>query len=414
MQRHLHLIFIAFMLSFGGALCAQNSTSSPYSRYAFGELSNYCPTGYRAMGGVRYGMRNNRTINAAQPASYTACDSMTFMFDLSAFVAWNRQQDGSGMRNKALGNLDYITMQFPLWKQHIAMSLGILPYSMVGYDITLPGSVTSPSGTYTYSRVYAGEGGITDLYGGLSGNLFDWVALGLNAYYMFGEVSNARTLIFDDGGLASVIRMNDIHVSTLRLRGGIQVFHTFGKHSFVVGGVYEHRMNVRGTYTELGTSTVTDSVEYLENSGMQLPSMLGVGGSYIWNNRLTVAVDYERQFWGSLHFLEDQEFGRETLTDYNRISLGAEYRHNPYGKNYAERMYWRAGCGFNDSYVKTVKSKDLNVSIGMGFPMRTSATIFNITLEYKRRGLASGLHENGLMLTFGASVRENWFFKRKL
>ena len=61
-----------------------------------------------------------------------------------------------------------------------------------------------------------------------------------------------------------------------------------------------------------------------------------------------------------------------------------------------------------------VGGKDLRVSIGMGFPLRTSGTLFNVTLEYNRRGISGGLWENGLQLTINAAVRENWFFKRKL
>ena len=88
-------------------------------------------------------MRNNKVICSAQPASFTACDSLTFMFDLAASVMWSRYQDVSGMRNKANGNLEYLALQFPLWKRYIAFSAGVLPYSAVGYDITLADSIGS-------------------------------------------------------------------------------------------------------------------------------------------------------------------------------------------------------------------------------------------------------------------------------
>ena len=123
------------------SLLAQNGTSSPFSRYAYGELNDNVPNTYRAMGGVGIGMRNNRVINSAQPASYTACDSLTFMFDLAASVMWSRYSDATGMRNKANGNLDYLTMQFPLWRRYIAFSAGVLPYTAVGYDVTISDSI---------------------------------------------------------------------------------------------------------------------------------------------------------------------------------------------------------------------------------------------------------------------------------
>jgi hypothetical protein len=47
---------------------AQNATSSPSSRFGYGELNNNLPNSYRAMGGVGIGMRSNKAINPAQPA----------------------------------------------------------------------------------------------------------------------------------------------------------------------------------------------------------------------------------------------------------------------------------------------------------------------------------------------------------
>ena len=80
---------------------AQNMTSSPYSRYAYGDMNENVPVGFRSMGGVGIGMRNNRAINPAQPASFTSCDSLTFMFDIAASANWSRYRDAGGMKNKA-------------------------------------------------------------------------------------------------------------------------------------------------------------------------------------------------------------------------------------------------------------------------------------------------------------------------
>ena len=119
------------------SLRAQNLTSSPYSRYAYGDLNENVPTAFRAMGGVGLGMRSNRAINPAQPASYTSIDSLTFAMDIAASATWSRYQDASGMRNVANGNLEYLTFQIPLWKRWIAMSFGLIPYSSVGYSISM-------------------------------------------------------------------------------------------------------------------------------------------------------------------------------------------------------------------------------------------------------------------------------------
>ena len=114
-------ILLQFAIMIVTSICAQNATSSPSSRFGYGELNNNLPGAYRAMGGLGLGMRSNKVINPAQPASYTACDSMTFMFDVAGSFLYTNYGDAYGERNKVNGNLEYLTMQFPIWRQHIAM-----------------------------------------------------------------------------------------------------------------------------------------------------------------------------------------------------------------------------------------------------------------------------------------------------
>ena len=109
MTKRKSIILIAALLMSFGAM-AQNLTSSPYSRYAYGDLNENVPTAYRAMGGVGFGMRSNKAINPSQPASYTACDTLTFMFDIAASASWSRYRDSSGKRKRGNGNLEYVTM----------------------------------------------------------------------------------------------------------------------------------------------------------------------------------------------------------------------------------------------------------------------------------------------------------------
>ena len=388
---------------------AQNMTCSPFSRYAYGDMNENVPTGFRAMGGVGIGMRNNRAIDAAQPASYTACDSLTFMMDVAASACWNRYQDSYGMRNKANGNLEYVTLQFPLWKRWIAMSVGLLPYSSVGYNIAQTDSTTDLRGVFT--KTYAGDGNISEVYGGLSFNICNWFALGANVYYMWGALSRMRALSFDDTQKHSTIQDEILSVSSVRLRYGAQFFHSWEKHSFTVGAIFENRMKLNSEYIIIETQT-EDSIPIYKD-GWQVPMVYGVGASYTWAKRLTVAFDYERQCMASA--LYNGAEGRYSgLQDRNRFAAGVEYRHNPIGRKYAERMLWRAGINVQDEYLESIGAKRITASIGIGFPLYTIGTVINTTIEYTHRGSSTGLEDNGLRLTVGASIAENWFFKRKL
>lgn len=387
---------------------AQNMTSSPFSRYAYGDMNENVPTAYRAMGGVGFGMRNNRAINPAQPASFTSCDTLTFMFDIAASANWSRYRDVNGMRNKANGNLEYVTLQFPLWKRWIAMSVGLLPYSSVGYDITE--SDSTAGGGYHYNRSYLGEGNISQVYGGLSFNVCNWLALGMNVYYMWGELSHMRMLSFTETDVNSTIQYENLSVSNVRFRAGAQLFHTFGDHSVSLGAIYEHKLKLN---SELLIFETQGDTSYLVQDAWELPMVWGVGGSYNWANRLTVAFDFERQGMASAIYggLPGRMSG---LQDRNRYALGIEYRHNPAGRKYVERMLWRAGVSVQDEYLAMVGSKKISACIGIGFPVFSVGTVVNTTIEYIHRGNPAGLEDNSLRFTVGVSVAENWFFKRKL
>ena len=390
-------------------LSAQNLTSSPYSRYAYGDLNENVPTGYRGMGGVGFGMRNNKAINPSQPASFTACDSLTFMMDVAASVNWSRYQDATGQRNKANGSLEYVTVQIPFWKQWIAFSAGLLPYSSVGYTISLDGETAG--GDYHFNELYEGSGSISEVYGGLSFNALNWFAAGVNVYYMWGNLNRMRTLTFTESGLNPTIQDELLHVSSVRLRYGAQFFHTWQNHSFVLGAILESKMKLNSDYLLVETQTL-DSIPIYQD-GWQLPLVWGVGASYTWDNRLTVAFDYERQHMSSMLYngLPGHYSG---LQDRNRFALGIEYRHNPLGRRYVDQVRWRVGANMQDEYLSSIGAKRITASIGVGLPLSSIGTIINTTVEYSHRGKKSGLEENALRLTIGVSIAESWFFKRKL
>ena len=405
-MKRLAAIFVCSLFLFlPMVLNAQNATSSPSSRFGYGEMNENIPTAFRGMGGVAAGMRQRSAINPSQTASYTACDSVTFMFDLAASGMWTRYADANGHRNRPNGNLEFVTLQFPIWKQHIAFSAGVMPYTSVGYDFALSGS----QGGYDYQIKYQGEGGITNVYAGLSFNILNWFALGANFYYMFGDATNAIDLSFSDNAVTGSTMYQNMRVNSFRFRYGAQLFHTFAdRHRIVLGAVLENQQKLRGEFVQYELSTL-DSV-LVQEDGFQLPLYYSVGASYCYDDRLLIAFDYSNQAWNKAKY-----FGlTNVLRNRSRYAFGAEYRHNKMSRNYAERMYWRIGATIMDSYVQQGGRTDFAVSAGVGFPLRTSETLFNLALEYNRRRSAANLVEDNLKLTINVAVAENWFFKRKL
>ena len=403
LKRYIVLVAAAMMAV---GVWAQNATSSPTSRFGYGELNNNLPGAYRGMGGVGIGMRSNKVINSAQPASYTSCDSMTFMFDIAGSLLYTNYGDSYGQSNKVNGNLEYITMQFPIWRQHIAMSLGVTPYSAVGYSFALTDSINQD---YYYSQNYRGTGGFTQVYGGLSVNICNWVALGVNVYYMFGNIEQTRGLNFTDATMDSVHMVEKLNANSLRLRYGMQVFHTFGKHTVNMGAVFENKQPFSRMNYEQIEMTTADTISMI-STGFDMPMMYGVGLSYSYANRWLIGADYMCHDWANANY-----FGQtQSLQKRHRMALGAEYRNDPTSRTYVDQIYWRLGVNYTTAYTNRYNEAEWGVSMGVGFPLRTAGTVINTTLEYGKRGTRNVLSENYLRLVINASISEHWFFKRKL
>ena len=127
------IFLLATFIGLSICIYSQNNTNSPYTRFGYGDLSNNTNGEYRAMGGTSIAMRSNRSINAVNPASYSSVDSLTFMFDVGISGLLTHFSDANGIRNTFNGNLEYVTLQFPItgW---LGCSAGVLPYSSVGYE----------------------------------------------------------------------------------------------------------------------------------------------------------------------------------------------------------------------------------------------------------------------------------------
>ena len=169
---------IACVLMTAGMAVAQNVT--PYSMYGYGILGDRATSMQRQMGYVGYAMSSGRQINVMNPASYAAIDSLTFLFDMGAnmSILWSEEDD---KKDRSYGGgLDYVTMQFPLSK-HIGMSVGLLPYSSVGYAF---GNEIEHGASENQ-----GSGGINEIYLGIAGEIKGF-SLGVNVSYDFGNIVN--------------------------------------------------------------------------------------------------------------------------------------------------------------------------------------------------------------------------------
>lgn len=415
------VICASILLTFTGLTWAQITTNSPYTRYGYGQLSDQNFGQSKAMGGIAYGLRNNQQINASNPASYAAVDSLTFLFDAGLSLQNANFKEGSVQTNAKNSSVDYLAAQFRLHKG-IGLTAGFLPYSSVGYnmyrtDIT----ATDSEGNTEISTLntYAGEGGFHQVFVGLGANLFKNLSVGVNFSYLYGSIQHSVVAQFSESDAYSSARINTIDVNDYKLDFGLQYTQDFGKkHNITLGAVYSygHTLNSTGiNYTQKYSSSATQQSSDTIQNGYSIPHTFGGGLTYVYDKRLTVGFDYTVQKWAEAKY--NGQTG--SFTDRTKYAFGAEFLPSPMSNNYLKRIRYRMGAYYSDPYAKVdgkEGAREYGVSAGFGLPIFQSKSMLNISGEYvkispKVKGM---LEESYLKINVGLTFNERWFMKWKV
>ncbi len=400
---------------------AQNNINSPYTRYGYGDISESNSGEQRALGGVAIGSRSHSYINTVNPASYSAVDSMTFMFDIGTSALSSRFSDTNKSVRTFNANLEYLTMQFPLSKG-MGFSAGLLPYSFAGYNIYNIDQIKgSEDNTISTSKSFTGNGGFSQVYTGLSAKIGKHISLGANIYYMYGSVNNTRSLRI--GSLPdSTMQTNSIKASNFRLRYGIQYFTTFDKkHDVTLGLVYEHKAKLSGDFSQRTAGVLNDTT--INNYQFEMPTVFGIGLNYTYASKLSIGLDYSLQKWADTKYFWNPttSTNAETLNNRSKLSLGIEYTPNYLARKFSDRVHYRVGSNISNPYYTipgVTLPKNYGLSLGIGLPLYNKFTqtvsTLNASIEYGRIGSSTNLRENYFKFTMNLVFNEHWFFKRKL
>ncbi len=417
MTRFRQTLLVLLLTILSGATVAQNNTNSPYTRYGYGQLADQGSGNSKAMGGIAYGLRDRYQTNFANPASYTAVDSLTFMFDGGISMQNTNFSNGAVKKNAKNSSFDYITMQFRLSKWG-AMSIGLLPYSNVGYSMYESGE--TEDGT-PYVNTFSGEGGLHQLYLGAGFKILKNLSIGANISYLWGDMSRSRYQSFSSNSdIMPLTTIYGTEVTSYKLDFGAQYTQQFGKkHSATVGVVFSpgHDLgNDSYVQQQLGNSTTGYSTSQRDTTmTMGIPMTLGAGVTYVYDDRLTVGVDVMFQKWNSVTFMNEPD----AFCNRAKIALGAEYIPNLMGRSYLAHIKYRLGAYYSQPYYKidgVRAANEYGVTAGFGLPLPRSRSVLSISAQYVRtQGKeAQFLNENTLRLCIGVTFNERWFWKRKV
>ena len=255
MGRYRRVSLFVGLLLFPALVFAQfnNNTTSPYSRYGLGDLQSSVFGRTAAMGGASIASRNSFQINTANPASYTAVDSLGFMFEFGVNGKFsNYKSDIANMKTNDV-NFRYMTMNFQI-TNWLATSLGLMPYSDVGYDVKINETVDNTGDIYSN---YYGEGSLSRAYIGAAFEPVKNISIGANLNYLFGTLNrNSEVYFLGASDFYNIQKYQKIRVSDFGLNFGLQATIPMkDKQHFVVGAVFETKPNTRLIFLTLRKKT---------------------------------------------------------------------------------------------------------------------------------------------------------------
>lgn len=433
MQSKRIIIVLLFVLN-GLLTFAQSSTISPYSKYGPGVLRPNTFTRNLGMGGTGIGLRSNREIGLVNPASYSALIVTTFDVGYNSNSLW--LSDGVETQAETKSYIDHIAFGFPMVKNAWGMSFGFLPYSNTGYNYS---EVIEDPNVGSVSLFENGDGAINKAYfgNGFAINLDSnsHIAFGANAYFLFGNIDHRKTVLYDDiPGALNLRDVNLIKVADFGYDFGIQykkVIEREDKDPYIVvlGATYGMANDVKTKTTEnqfthsspdefVGDQEGEDLIFYNEDVEgiMQLPSEMGFGASFEKEHKWIIAADYKTAAWGSI-LSNDPVFSYKS--NYS-INLGGQYIPKHDGQNYFQRLAYRVGARYSDSYlvINNIDWNEYGITFGIGLPVRRSENSFprlNFGFEYGKRGtVESGLIEEEFFnFNVGLTINATWFRKRR-
>jgi hypothetical protein len=407
---------------------AQTNTDTPYSRFGLGQISQQGFDRGRALGGIGLGFRDPDQLNFLNPASFSSLDTMSFVFDFGVMGAHSVFKTSEMRSTYFAANLDHIALGFPLTRWW-SMSVGVMPYSKVGYSIME--EATDPDiGLIHY--YYTGNGGINQLNLATAVEFFNSLSIGANFKHLFGSARLSRIIDFPDEDLFSTPEIDStILVRDFIIELGIQYQLQIGERfEITLGGIYDKEASLNaettlikkntfpGKETSVNDSTSLNPVFILEDTtrtgSINIPQKIGAGITLKYNNQFSLGIDYYQQDWTNATFFDQQQ----PLTKSNSFRAGLEFIPNPRAlTGYFNHISFRAGAHYSNTYLqlKGEQLKNYGISFGLGLPFSNANSSFNIAFMLGRRGTLENnlIQENYKQLSFSVTLYDIWFFRQK-
>lgn len=411
---------------------AQSGTNSPYSQYGLGLLNEQSSGFNRGMNGLGLAFREHNQVNYINPASYSALDSLTFIFDAGLSGQITNFNENGHKINANNADFEYAVAAFRAFK-HVGVSFGIVPFTNVGYNYAITDYLNDDRDV-AYTNTYSGSGGIHQVYFGAGWEFLKGLSVGANISYLWGDIDRSVINSYSDGSINTLSKYYTASVKSYKLDVGLQYQLALDKkNALAIGLTYGlgHKLGTDPTCNIISTNTMTavaDTASFTVNNGLEIPTSFGAG--VMWNhaNKLKLGADFSYQQWGTLQYpvyrVVNDEPRYELTDDYYKdrykVTVGGEFCNDEMSRRFFDRIRFRAGVSYATSYYK-INGLDgpdeISASIGFGIPIvnaYNNRSVLNISGQWVHSAANGLLTENTFRINIGITFNERWFMKWKV
>ncbi len=464
-------LFIACSLQLvaGSFLMAQDN--SPYSRYGLGDLHPGSNIYNRGMAGLSAGYSDPRIDGLSDPRSFKSYSSINFsnpasysrffavkeassnklqygrmLLDIGVNLSNRTLNEANNPQSFTASNLyfSYLQLGIPV-RKNLGLVFGLRPLSTISYKLFRNERLYDPITGLPIDSAqtqFTGDGG-SYLFNTGAGFATGNFSIGINAGYLFGkkDYSTRRTFINDTVAYSASNHQTKANFGGLFFNTGVQyrVDLSKDKTKYLQLGAFG---NVRQTLTT--TSDIIRETYFRDpndNSQLRLDSVseqLDVKGKLKYPSTFGAGfiveqlpddkkqgwmfgIDYIMNNWDDYRFNGQSDAVRSNW----ELKIGGQIRPK-IANSYRSRLAYRAGVFFGDDYIylNNQKLPVWGLSAGITLPIanlkdpaarfRSQFSVVNISAEYLKRGNNSNpVNENQFRLSFGFTLSDRWFTKRK-
>ena len=405
----------------GSASFAFSQTGlTPYSSQGIGNVMRPGLVHNQGMGGIGIGTGNGLNINYVNPAMLYKNTLSAFDVALSFERGTQRKGDERAVINQ--GGINYGLFAFPIIPNRWSASLGVAPYSTVGYRTVE--ETTADGNTNPVQLIQEGTGGLNLVSFSHGIRVYKNLALGVRLGYLFGDITETRSIFLSNtSGLTSVYE-DELYYSDVLIEPSIYFGQKIGKGTTLnLGVVYQPATEIRATKNVTfesqdpgrssgsvpGQRIVDDSTRTV-----RLPQKLSVGLSVDKYLKYTIGVDFSVQSWEDFRSYDGSNDG---MRNSFLVAAGGQYIPDATSvDSYLSRVAYRLGFNYRDTpfAIGEQQISEFGIDFGLSLPVSNLSSI-NLAVELGSRGTTEQnlIRENYLRATLGVTFNDRWFIRRK-